>query len=153
MDPRGTMAMKDDSFGSNWRPGASVEPDRKLVTGRRSFFRRGAAAAASAVAAATFAGREAFAGNPNYLPSLYLGENVREFQAIQTHENAHVAFLVNALGSQCTPSTLVRRLHPAQLGRRLPRPPGRSRTRALELTWAPPRSSSIVPTSPRPGRS
>ena len=54
MDPRGTMAMKDDSFGSNWRPGASVEPDRKLVTGRRSFFRRGAAAAASAVAAATF---------------------------------------------------------------------------------------------------
>lgn len=103
MDPRGTMVMKYDSFGSTWRPGASVEPDKKLVTGRRSFFRRGAAAAASAVAAATFAGRDAVAGNPNYLPSLYLGENVMEFEAIQTHENAHVAFLVNALGTYARP--------------------------------------------------
>ncbi len=103
MDLRGTMAMKDDSFGSTWRPGARVEPDKKLVTGRRSFFRRSAAAAASAVTAASFAGREAFAGNPNYLPSLYLGENVREFEAIQTHENAHVAFLVNALGANARP--------------------------------------------------
>jgi hypothetical protein len=103
MDLRGAMAMKDDSFGSNWRPGASAERAKTLVTGRRSFFRRGAAAAASAVAAATFAGRDAFAGNRNHLPNLYPGENKAEFEAIQTHENAHVAFLVNALGAYARP--------------------------------------------------
>jgi hypothetical protein len=101
MDPILT-AIKDDSFGSDWRPGTGGQTGKKRVTGRRAFFRRGVAAAASALAVS--AGREAFAdGNPNYLPSLYLGENVREFQAIQTHENAHVAFLVNALGASARP--------------------------------------------------
>ncbi len=52
---------------------------------------------------ATFSGR-AYAGNPNYLPSLYQGENVREFQAIQSHENAHVTYLINAItGAGGTP--------------------------------------------------
>jgi hypothetical protein len=90
-------AMKDGSFGSAWCPGANHDEKKKPVTGRRGFFRRGAVAAASAVA--VYAGREAFAGNPNYLPSLYAGENATEFEAIQTHENAHVAFLVEALGA------------------------------------------------------
>ena len=102
MDTRGTMAMMDDSFGCNWRPGARVEPEKKPVTGRRSFFRRGAAAAASAVAA-TVAGRVVFADGKGHLPTLYPGENNREFEAIQAHENAHVAFLVNALGADARP--------------------------------------------------
>ena len=38
-------------------------------------------------------------GNPNYLPSLYPNENVKEFQAIQTHENAHVTYLINAINA------------------------------------------------------
>jgi hypothetical protein len=94
-------AMKDGSFGSAWYPGANHNVPKKPVTGRRGFFRRGAAAAASAMA--VYAGREAFAGNPNYLPSLYAGENATEFEAIQTHENAHVSFLVEALGAAARP--------------------------------------------------
>ncbi|QEH39249.1 hypothetical protein OJF2_78640 (plasmid) [Aquisphaera giovannonii] len=102
MDERLATAMKDGSFGAGWRPGAAAAggPARQ---GRRSFFRRGAAAAAAAVAA--YAGREAFGAgtNPNYLPSLYRGQNALEFQAIRTHENAHVTFLVNALGTYARP--------------------------------------------------
>jgi hypothetical protein len=101
MDPILTAALSDNSFGSDWRPGAGGEPGKKRGTGRRGFFRRGVAAAASVLAVS--AGRQAFADNPNFLPSLYLGENVREFEAIQTHENAHVAFLVNALGASARP--------------------------------------------------
>jgi hypothetical protein len=101
MDSVLKAAMIDDSFGSNWRPGAAGESGKPQRTGRRAFFRRGAAAAGAALAVS--AGRQAFAGDPNYLPSLYLGENVREFEAIQTHENAHVAFLVNALGANARP--------------------------------------------------
>jgi hypothetical protein len=94
-------AMKDDSFGSQWYPGGNQQVKNKPVTGRRGFFRRGAAAAASALA--VYAGRDAFASNPNYLPSLYAGENATEFEAIQAHENAHVTFLVNALGAAARP--------------------------------------------------
>jgi Ferritin-like domain len=102
MDSLHRSAMKADSFGADWRPGAARPGDDRPKTGRRSFLGRGAAAAAAAMAA--FSGRDARAGgNPNYLPSLYANENVREFQAIQTHENAHVAFLVNALGANARP--------------------------------------------------
>jgi hypothetical protein len=102
MDPVLKVAMCNDSFGSDWRPGTGGAKGKSCKTGRRGFFRRGAAAAASALAVC--AGRDAFAGNPNYLPSLYQGENVREFEAIQAHENAHVAFLVQALGASARPS-------------------------------------------------
>ena len=127
--------MKDDSFGSDWRPGTGDESGKNGRTGRRGFFRRGAAAAVSALAVS--AGREAFAGNPNYLPSLYLGENAREFEAIQSHENAHVEFLVKALGSDARPKpSFVNLTQPnlvafAQTSRR-------SRTQASALIWAPP---------------
>jgi hypothetical protein len=94
--------MNDDSFGTSWHPGAKKVVPKKAVTGRRGFFRRGAVAAASALG--LYAGREALAGNPNYLPSLYQGENTMEFEAIQAHENAHVAFLVNALGQYARPT-------------------------------------------------
>jgi hypothetical protein len=102
MDSILTAAVKDDTFGSDWRPGTGALTGKRQETGRRAFFRRGvAAAAASAVAVCT--GRSACANNPNFLPSLYFGENVREFEAIQTHENAHVAFLVNTLGANARP--------------------------------------------------
>jgi hypothetical protein len=97
MDLRQTTAMKDDSFGRVAPPAAVIRPDLRPVSGRRSFLRRGAAAAAATVAAA-FAGREARAGNPNYLPSLYQGENAVEFQQIQTDENNHVQALKGLLG-------------------------------------------------------
>jgi hypothetical protein len=102
MDPIFTAAISDESLGSDWHPGTGVEMGKKHGTGRRAFFRRGVAVAASALAVS--ARRDAFASdNPNFLPSLYLGENVREFEAIQSHENAHVAFLVNALGASARP--------------------------------------------------
>ncbi len=94
--------MKDESFGLGWRPGAGRSGEDRARAGRRSFLGRGAAAAAAAVAA--FVGRDARAQNPHYLPSLYPNENVHEFQAIQKHENAHVAFLVNALGTDARPN-------------------------------------------------
>ncbi len=81
-------------------PGGSERHPRSDA-GRRSFLRRGAAAFAAASAA--FAGREAHATNPNFLPSLYPNENVLEFQTIQADEQAHVKFLVNALGADARP--------------------------------------------------
>ena len=101
MDSHLSAAMTDGLFGADWRPGAGRHADDRPETGRRSFLGRGAAAVVAGVAA--LSGREASAENPNYLPSLYLGENVREFKAIQSHENAHVAFLVNALGASAPP--------------------------------------------------
>ena len=97
MDRRLTDAMQDSSFGANWRPGAGRQGDERAKTGRRSFLGRGAAATAAAMAA--LGGRTARAGNPNYLPSLYANENVIEFQAIQTHENAHVQYLITAIAN------------------------------------------------------
>jgi hypothetical protein len=93
--------MKAESFGSDWQPGSSAARTNKPATGRRGFFRRSAVAAASAVGLC--AARDASASNPNYLPSLYQGENATEFEAIQMHENAHVEFLVGALGQYARP--------------------------------------------------
>ena len=73
------------------------------ASGRRAFMRNGAVAAASAVVATTAGTAFGQTGNPNYLPSLYRGQNAQEFQAIQSHENAHVTFLVNALGAAARP--------------------------------------------------
>lgn len=109
MDPVLTAA-KEESFGVGRRPDARLRPDRRPVAGRRSFLRRGAAAAAAA-----FAGRDARASNPNYLPSLYPGENVTEFETIQADENAHVQFLVNALGPNARPMPTFQNLGAANL--------------------------------------
>ena len=98
MDLRQTTAMKDDCVGRIALPSEVNRPDRGPATGRRSFLRRGAAAAAAAATSAAFAGREARAGNPNYLPSLYAGENATEFQQIQLDENNHVKILKQLLG-------------------------------------------------------
>ena len=101
MDQNHSAAISDGSFGADWRPRSSSPGNEREKTGRRSFLGRGAAAAVAAMAA--ISGGKARASNPNHLPSLYANENVREFQAIQTHENAHVAFLVNALGAHARP--------------------------------------------------
>ena len=93
--------MRDRSFGSTWQPGPGRDEDDRPKTGRRSFIGRGAVAVAAGVAA--FSGGEVRAGNPNYLPSLYPNENANEFKAIQAHENAHVKFLVTALGANARP--------------------------------------------------
>ncbi len=97
MNEHHSSAMQDESFGLGWRPGGARSGGGLPRPGRRSFLGRGAVAIAAATAA--FVGREgrAWAGNPNYLPSLYEGENVREFRAIQTHENAHVSYLISAI--------------------------------------------------------
>lgn len=97
MNEHHSSAMQDESFGLGWRPGGARSDGGLPRPGRRSFLGRGAVAITAAAAA--FVGREgrAWAGNPNYLPSLYEGENVREFQAIQTHENAHVKYLISAI--------------------------------------------------------
>jgi hypothetical protein len=92
-----SVSMQDERFGLSWRPGGARSGDDRPRSGRRSFLGRGAVAIAAAASA--FAGRDSrvWAGNPNYLPSLYQGENVREFHAIQTHENAHVNYLIAAI--------------------------------------------------------
>lgn len=88
-----------------------MEPDRR-TPGRRSFLGRGAAAVAGLVA---LSGREAGAANPNYLPSLYPNQNLIEFRQIQSDENNHVAFLVNALGANARPIPTFRNLDMANL--------------------------------------
>ena len=103
MDQQLSSAMKESSFGVDWSPGLGEGKGDRARSGRRSFLGRGMAAVAAG--AAVLSGRTALAGgNPNYLPSLYPNENVMEFKAIQTHENAHVNFLVAALGSNARPS-------------------------------------------------
>jgi hypothetical protein len=104
MDSSFSAALNDSSFGTGWRPGKRVERVEKTVTGRRTFFRRGASAVAGA-AAAVCVGPEAFGRGRgglhlSHLNRAQLGE---EFKAIQDHENAHVRFLLNALGTMARP--------------------------------------------------
>ena len=74
--------------------------ERTDHTDRRSFVRLGVAAVA---AGATIAAGQADAQSASPLPNLYPGWNAREFQAIQRHENAHVATLVHLLGAKARP--------------------------------------------------
>ncbi len=97
MDSLLSSTMKDDRLGLDWRPGAPPTKHERLKPGRRSFLGRGAAAAAGAMATLTGRQRHARTGNPNYLPSLYAGENVREFKTIQADESAHVSYLISAI--------------------------------------------------------
>lgn len=73
---------------------------------RRSFLRRSAwatvmAAAPTALVAGT--ARAAQRGRRPAFPSLYPGNNQRNFQRIQEDENEHVDFLVKALGAMARP--------------------------------------------------
>ncbi len=103
MDPRLNVAIEDRSFGSAWRPGQRALAAENLVAGRRSFFRRGATALVGAAAA--FVGQNAFGRSARQIRLSHLDHEQlsREFEAIQEHENAHVDFLVNALGEFARP--------------------------------------------------
>ena len=70
-------------------------------TDRRSFVKVGA----TMVAAATglMATGSTAAAAPTTVPNIYPNFNKRAFKAIQDDENAHVAFLVNALGAAARP--------------------------------------------------
>ncbi len=52
--------------------------------------------------------KRGFGGKP--LPDLYKKWNLRNFETIQTDENAHVSFLVNALGNQARPMPVFQNL-------------------------------------------
>jgi hypothetical protein len=93
----------ESSFGTGWRPGRRNEATENRVAGRRAFFRSGATALVGAAAAC--AGRDAFgrAGGPPHLSHLDGRQLAQEFEAIQAHENAHVEFLVTALGDLARP--------------------------------------------------
>ena len=68
---------------------------------RRSFLQRsGIVAAGGTLAAISSWGQAEAAGrSANILPTLYHGWNARNFNSIRRHENDHVAFLQQALGS------------------------------------------------------
>ena len=70
---------------------------------RRSFLRTATIAApAAALVTAGVASTARAAGTSNY-PSLFPGQNARNFAEIRADENFHVAYLQNALGSNAYP--------------------------------------------------
>ncbi|OWK45163.1 ferritin-like domain-containing protein [Fimbriiglobus ruber] len=84
---------------------SQIKPPETAAPGpdRRAFVFGGMAAAA-VVAGTGLVGEEAAAQGPsNAVPNLYPGANAKLFKAIQTHENAHVQFLVTALGAAARP--------------------------------------------------
>ncbi len=96
------IAMHDRLFGigSNSRRHAAAA--KRLVAERRAFLGRGATALAAGAAACV--GQNAFGqSKPPRLAHLDFKQLAQEFQAIQAHENAHVQFLVNALGADARP--------------------------------------------------
>ena len=74
-----------------------AEQQNDAVTSRRQMLALGVTGAAALTAAATLpgtAGAQTSGGVPNLYPNL----NRREFLAIQSHENTHTDYLINALG-------------------------------------------------------
>ena len=81
-------------------PGSDSNQESSLAS-RRSFLRTTAVAAPAAAATLAAAGLTPAAqgaGTSGY-PSLFPGQNARNFAEIRNDENAHVAYLRNALGS------------------------------------------------------
>ncbi len=77
------------------------KPNAPAGTDRRSFVKVGATMVAAATGLmATGSTAEAA---PTTVPNFYPNFNKRAFKAIQDDENAHVAFLVNALGAAARP--------------------------------------------------
>ncbi len=79
----------------------SMSIEEATPESRRSFLRTAAVAAPAAAAAMAMAGMPSTAqaaGTPTY-PNLFPGQNARTFAEIRADENAHVAYLQNALGS------------------------------------------------------
>jgi hypothetical protein len=69
---------------------------------RRAFVRLSAAFAAG-LAGTALLPKSASAADARVLPNLYPRTNASQFRAIQDHENAHVSFLVTALGAAARP--------------------------------------------------
>lgn len=82
------------------------------VPTRPAIDRRGfvVGSAAAALAAGLAGESSAQTGPTNAVPNLYPGQNARLFKLIQKHENAHVAFLVQALGSAARPKPTFKNL-------------------------------------------
>jgi hypothetical protein len=80
----------------------SIATEETSPESRRSFLRTAAVTAPAAAAALAATGlltpSAQAAGTSNY-PSLFPGQNARTFAEIRSDENAHVAYLQNALGS------------------------------------------------------
>lgn len=86
--------------------------ESRFTPTRRAFLVAGAAASA-----ALLPSRAAEAqSNPNFVPNLYRGWNAKNFQSIRNHENAHVEFLVNALGTSARPKPTFQGLEQKTLG-------------------------------------
>ena len=99
--------MSSDSQGSN-PPGASA----KSSPSRRSFLAK-AAFPAAIVSALGVASHAAPAGKPKTKPKLpegIPGINAAAFHEIQNDENAHVMFLMNALGAAARPKPIFQNL-------------------------------------------
>ena len=80
-----------------------VVTDGTAAKSRRSFLKTAAIAAPATVLASTMASTAHAASKPT-LPSFYEGSTARTFAEIRGDENAHVAYLQNALGSNAFPA-------------------------------------------------
>lgn len=74
-----------------------VESDVTVRT-RRSFLQKAAALGVIGAGVAAARTAEAQTTNPNVLPNLYRGWNAKQFRDFQDDENAHVDFILGALG-------------------------------------------------------
>jgi hypothetical protein len=91
-------------------PAGIIETRRKLV--------KMSAIAAAAGSAAVLAGIETRCAHADLhfkVPHLYPEWNNKNFHEIQQHENAHVAYLVNALGSSARPMPTFKKLEQPDL--------------------------------------
>ena len=89
------------------------KPNAPAGTDRRSFVKVGATMVAAATGLlATGSTAEAA---PTTIPNFYPNFNKRAFKAIQDDENAHVAFLVNALGAAARPKPTFKNLEQPNL--------------------------------------
>jgi Ferritin-like domain len=95
------FATHDRQFRSGSKSRRQAAAPDGLVAGRRTFLGRGATALAAGAAACV--GQQAFGQSKPRLSHLELRQLAEEFRAIQAHENAHVEFLVNALGADARP--------------------------------------------------
>ncbi|MDR3618005.1 MAG: ferritin-like domain-containing protein [Paludisphaera borealis] len=77
---------------------------------RRSFLKTVLTTAAAAPVVLGATSTSLFAQSPDYLPTLYRGWNVRNFQDILSDENAHVEYLLNGLGTAARPKPTFKNL-------------------------------------------
>jgi Ferritin-like domain len=95
------FAVNNRLFGSGSNSRQPARASEGSVAPRRTFLGRGATALAAGAAACI--GQNAFGQMKPRLYHLDFKQLAQEFQAIQAHENAHVQFLVNALGADARP--------------------------------------------------